>query len=373
MKKFTLIELLLVTFILALMASSALLLVDTQDDQVRYDETKKRLETIRLAIIGQNVDPNDPSTYKGYFYDTGEWPESIDSLIASDTPSALTDYEFNANLAYATGWRGPYISTLDANFGDGWGNEFETSGLIPELDTITITSRGANEVSGGVNYDKDLEITINKKAIEDGLNSSKYQKTIDRLNEIRLALIGSETQVNNQPVVSGYLADVGNVPNSISDLISKDASISDWEYNEALGFGFGWRGPYINHYNNNYGDAWGTDFKDKTNNINWDGPESNGDLIISSYGADQSSGGSDYDNDITMTIDKNRYRYMNDDTSSFSINFSITLSPTKESLNLTRCAAERRIKCEVCFIFVLLFCIVEFVDLSDLRDRMVVI
>ena len=48
MKKFTLLELILVVLILGLVSSSALLVVDTQDNQLRYDETKKE-DLNRLA------------------------------------------------------------------------------------------------------------------------------------------------------------------------------------------------------------------------------------------------------------------------------------------------------------------------------------
>ena len=61
MKKFTLLELLLVILILGLISSSALLIVDTQDNQLRYDETKRRLKEISYAITGpsQNITLNN--------------------------------------------------------------------------------------------------------------------------------------------------------------------------------------------------------------------------------------------------------------------------------------------------------------------------
>ena len=49
---FTLLEIVLVLFLLGLMASSTLFLTEGIEDQAKYDETKHRIEMIRIAIIG---------------------------------------------------------------------------------------------------------------------------------------------------------------------------------------------------------------------------------------------------------------------------------------------------------------------------------
>ena len=51
-KTFTLLEVLLVTLILGLMASTALLVVDSSDDQLRHEENADRLQSIRYALVG---------------------------------------------------------------------------------------------------------------------------------------------------------------------------------------------------------------------------------------------------------------------------------------------------------------------------------
>ena len=49
---FTLLELLLVVFILSLIALSAVAIADRADEQLRYDDTNQHLQLIRRATIG---------------------------------------------------------------------------------------------------------------------------------------------------------------------------------------------------------------------------------------------------------------------------------------------------------------------------------
>lgn len=108
---FTLIELLLVVFIMALVAASVSSVVDEEDRQVRWDDTKRRAEAIRQAILGR---PELP-TPNGYVADVGALPGSIQDLIAPALVPA--------------GWRGPYLHTVDGRYHDGWGNGLaETTG-----------------------------------------------------------------------------------------------------------------------------------------------------------------------------------------------------------------------------------------------------
>lgn len=84
---FTLLELVLVLFLIALMASAALLLTEGVEDQARYDETKRRMELIRKAIVG---DPsrtvNGGPEISGFVADMGRLPGCVAELL---TPGAV--------------------------------------------------------------------------------------------------------------------------------------------------------------------------------------------------------------------------------------------------------------------------------------------
>ena len=111
-KLFTLIELILVIFILGLVASSALLVVDNQDGQERFDESKRRLTQIRYALIGKDeAINNDSFRISGYLADMGEAPVSISDF--SEKPASATEWAYNSILGFGSGWRGPYINSFD--------------------------------------------------------------------------------------------------------------------------------------------------------------------------------------------------------------------------------------------------------------------
>lgn len=141
---FTLIELLLVVFILAIVAGSAASVIENEDLQVRHDQTKDRLETIRQAILGRTA----AQTPSGYVADVGALPATLADLI-NPAPAPA-------------GWRGPYLRTLDAQFADGWGNAFVWTPPPLPTDDLTITSYGADGVAGSAGgiYDVDSVLTI---------------------------------------------------------------------------------------------------------------------------------------------------------------------------------------------------------------------
>lgn len=165
MKKFTLLELILVVLILGLVSSSALLVVDTQDNQLRYDETKRRLEQIKYAITGpeQHITVSNSVILKGFIADTGQMPTSIDDLLGDSdglNTSTIQDFNEDDTLGFSWGWRGPYISTINADFKDGWGTDFNFNSS--DNNKLTIKSLGADalEDSSDDSYDKDIPLNI---------------------------------------------------------------------------------------------------------------------------------------------------------------------------------------------------------------------
>lgn len=136
----------------------------------------------------------------------------------------------------------------------------------------------------------------------------RYDESKRRLAQIRYALIGKDDAISNETTkISGYMADMGEVPTGIADLLVKPAAASVWTYNSILGFGSGWRGPYINTFDEEFKDGWGFDFRDPDENI-WDGAEASGDINIISYNEDGEEGGIDYARDLKLEIPNSSYK-----------------------------------------------------------------
>ncbi|WP_300494472.1 type II secretion system protein [uncultured Methylophaga sp.] len=150
---FTLLELVLVLFIVALIATTPLLFIDDQDNQIRYDETLQKMQMIRDAIIQRQEYRNQP-VLSGFVIDNGVLPPvptgKLDSLINYDEVSSTwlassgwqaftavapyfntgTTGKLNDDFALNKGYRSAYITRgLDSEglLKDGWGNEFSVA------------------------------------------------------------------------------------------------------------------------------------------------------------------------------------------------------------------------------------------------------
>lgn len=146
---FSLLELLLVLFILGLMAASAVLLTQGVEDQSKYDETRRRMERIKQAMIGDPArSVNGSREISGFVTDMGRLPACLAELLAPgvlqpDDANPATPPEYKSCGSSAvnvrawhrdavsglwSGWRGPYLDALpdradgQKRFRDGYGN-----------------------------------------------------------------------------------------------------------------------------------------------------------------------------------------------------------------------------------------------------------
>lgn len=245
-KNFTLLELILVVFILGLIASSALLVVDDFEDQGRYDETKERLITLRRAIAGpDNLLVGDELVESGYISDTNALPTSVNDLFEDPGVS---------------GWNGPYLSDINGvDFRDGWGFSFDFDDSVDGK--LTIKSLGKDNIIDGESFDKDLSIVI--KLENDFAFNFKHQKNLNQLNDIVEA---SES----------FIRDVGSMPSGISDLTTQGSFIP-WQFNASLDYSFGWKGPYIETFGDELLDGWGNSYVESV---------TDGDLNVTTLGSD---------------------------------------------------------------------------------------
>jgi len=174
---FTLLEMLLVIFLMALVASTGLMLTEGVEDQSKYDETKRRMELIRKAIVGDPTRTvNGGPEISGFVADMGRLPECLVELLAlgdeilpatnprtfkspCDDTVTITEWNLDTNSGLGGGWRGPYVQTLpDADglkrFRDGYENDdgsvnfgWQFSDATSE---IRVQSAGTNGVFDGI-------------------------------------------------------------------------------------------------------------------------------------------------------------------------------------------------------------------------------
>ncbi len=87
------------------------------------------------------------------------------------------------------------------------------------------------------------------------LISSKVSATKAEMAELKMAIVGSPQNVaGGKYVVRGFAGDVGHVPSSLQDLVSKPDTIPSYNRITELG----WNGPYIDSTDGEYlADAWG--------------------------------------------------------------------------------------------------------------------
>ena len=142
---FTLIEMLLVVFLIGLVASSMVLVVNDKDDQNRYDQTRVRYQSILDAILGTpKLSLNGQPLVNGFIADMGRLPlpvpantkdlegvYGLDELIqhpkneSNEATDALKKVSDHPGCLITSGWRGPYLATFNQSLKDSWGAEFQ--------------------------------------------------------------------------------------------------------------------------------------------------------------------------------------------------------------------------------------------------------
>ena len=118
------IEIVVVMVIIGIITTIALKSLRSSRDIARVEETKKELNKLAFAIIGQpDLKNGGIRTSYGYLGDNGNLPPNLDALYQNPGGSMT--------------WRGPYISDDFSSDGpssefkkDAWGNNYSYSGGI---------------------------------------------------------------------------------------------------------------------------------------------------------------------------------------------------------------------------------------------------
>jgi len=181
---FTLLELMVVVFILSTLALSAVSLVGRTDHRLRYDDTRGRLIQLRRGIVGE-----PGAELSGYVTDLGVLPGAVGDLVSA--PSNADAFGIKAPSVNGValpglpkGWCGPYLTlppagaTAAPRFRDGWGNVSRNLAGDPDTaadvaahgwdfsltsGTLTLASFGADGLagdSGETGYDGDIAVAI---------------------------------------------------------------------------------------------------------------------------------------------------------------------------------------------------------------------
>jgi hypothetical protein len=122
----------LVLFLVGLMASATLMLTENVEDQAKYDETKRRMEIMRKAIVGDPTRTvNGGPEIRGFVADMGRLPSCVREILEPhyciDASGALAAWTIDTSTGIGSGWRGPYVQVLaernnELRFRDGYGN-----------------------------------------------------------------------------------------------------------------------------------------------------------------------------------------------------------------------------------------------------------
>lgn len=191
---FTLIELLVVVAVLSAASLLAFGVFSEDRTQIRYDDTRQRLQVIRRAILGQNGPSTAAEASAGFVADNGALPTDLATLLqAGSLPTrAVRPAIFDPKPDDATcandgsadditltdpsaqlvkGHVGDYLGGLAVNgrFRDGWGNvssaddasNFGWSTIFNgTAKTLAITSLGLDNAIGGSDFATDFGLTV---------------------------------------------------------------------------------------------------------------------------------------------------------------------------------------------------------------------
>ena len=176
---FTLLELLLVVTILSAVAWMSLGVVNNNSDQVRFEDTRNRLQAIRRAIIGDTSRTlNGQPVISGYVADMGQVPQYLQALMVEDYCAGFPEindggacmtaggiwqdqqtHDYNSTYNLWSGWNGPYLSATEMTghnrFQDGWGNRDDATNnfgwnyVVDATGNLIIQSYGVDGAAGG--------------------------------------------------------------------------------------------------------------------------------------------------------------------------------------------------------------------------------
>lgn len=250
----TLVELLLVLFILSILAGVALTTSDGILDQSRYEATQNTIGSFRQAVLGPEVFNPSSTEGPGFVADMGRLPIAVDpvddgldgqtaaelwEVDALDTPS--TDPLFGLKRAeegnmqsdqqalededifVGTGWRGPYLRLPpgDSTWRDGFGYALVDGHLAlksedGKLLVVGVSSFGADDDPGTDDgYNRNLpSATIQTGSYEARLSVTIEGVSVGETVNVRVYM-PSPTETGRIAVLQEDIVIVANAENKV--------------------------------------------------------------------------------------------------------------------------------------------------------------
>ncbi len=258
---FSLLEMLLVLFLIGLMASAGLMLTEGVEDQAKYDETKRRMEMMRRAIVGDPTRTvNGGPEISGFVADMGRLPGCVAELLqlgAEKTPATdprtfsspcdntvtLTEWHIDADTGIASGWRGPYIQILPERngalrFRDGYGNSdasdaqnsgwaYAVSGAVVSLasETFDPVDSGDDMTAAQLVVGSDWQInSISVNFVNQNASNAMPDSDVDLNLRVYLSTL-DEYVTGDDGLTSSLTISAGDIP--VSDERSNTFSFDD--------------------------------------------------------------------------------------------------------------------------------------------------
>ncbi len=190
--------------LLSILAAMSISFFSNEPDKVKFDQTKRKIEVLRQAILGDDTQDNEGQRKNfGYHGDMGKVPGTLTDLITQGTQPA---WSYSTYYGFGAGWRGPYLHsgftggpaiTLDE-----WGKTFAyTTTPAPP----TLTSYGADNKAGGTSVDTDISTQFS-------FNS--------RMATVKGIVAMNATHLSSQSVELRY-------PNPVSGSLTFNVQVSD--------------------------------------------------------------------------------------------------------------------------------------------------
>ena len=236
---FTLLELIVTIAVLGVVTSLATDFIVNESNQKRFDLTKKRVEDIRYAIVGDDSRSlNSQVAISGFVTDMGELPKELRQLLVEsycDDPVYFTSVACtvtgSSTWVVQSNWRGPYLRptgtetftgiTGDVSvYRDAWGTrnsvqdedlrnfgwdfnriEFDTAAAPPawvDSDTaknLKVQSLGLDRVAGTSSVNSDDARYETDYPVFDLLDSNSYPLVVE--NDYKASTVVSVSIQNN--------------------------------------------------------------------------------------------------------------------------------------------------------------------------------
>jgi len=227
-KGFSLIEILFVFILVGVLATFTISNVGTNDDSIRFEATRSKLEAIRTAVLGNeaSVDSEGKRLNFGYLGDVGNLPSSLSDLVSK--PGGMNTWVYSSTYGFAAGWHGPYLAatliTGDKGFDrDGWGRllSYTTVG------TPSVSSLGSDNAPGGAKYAADIAMnfsSVSRLASVTGILEDYNARISGRTVELAFPAAGAITSTNVVTDANGYFR-FQTVPFGVRSLRMKDTTV----------------------------------------------------------------------------------------------------------------------------------------------------